>query len=261
MNKKTVALMLCVALLASALTAGTLAYFTDKEQKTNTMAVGNISINLEELAWTGTGYVPFDDDLFTLYPITDAKGINLFNKMVYTFNTSKEDQHNSDAYIRTIVLFEHNEDADDCGKTCCAGGIHFAHYGEEVSAGEYSYPMGDYTIHTSKAENKGVMTVDNVKYHVVEFTAKDGKAIPTGEALEAINGVWLDSTLTNEQVEGWGEDGVQIKVFTQGIQADNLTHEEAMAALGEISVANLTDWFDTDDAVINDILPWGKDAE
>jgi len=36
MNKKLVALMLCVAILASALTAGTIAWFTAEETMTNT---------------------------------------------------------------------------------------------------------------------------------------------------------------------------------------------------------------------------------
>ncbi|MBE6039172.1 MAG: hypothetical protein E7218_08270 [Anaerofustis stercorihominis] len=55
MNKKLVALMLCVAILASALTAGTIAWFTAEETMTNTFTVGNVKIDLTEPAWTAEG--------------------------------------------------------------------------------------------------------------------------------------------------------------------------------------------------------------
>lgn len=48
MNKKIVALVLCVAIIASALTAGTIAWFTDKDEVANTFTVGNVKIDLFE---------------------------------------------------------------------------------------------------------------------------------------------------------------------------------------------------------------------
>ena len=50
MKKKIMALCICVAMLAIALIGGTLAYFTDKEEKTNVFAVGDIDIELNEEA-------------------------------------------------------------------------------------------------------------------------------------------------------------------------------------------------------------------
>ena len=46
MKKKIVALCLVVALAATAIIGGTLAYFTDNDAKTNTFTVGNVKIQL-----------------------------------------------------------------------------------------------------------------------------------------------------------------------------------------------------------------------
>ncbi len=258
MNKKLVALCLCVAILASALTAGTLAYFTDKEQVTNTMTIGNVSINIEEMAknpaWeegstTEEKYIPFDNNTFTLYPLANELGYVSYNKMVYTFNTSKKtNEDNNAAYIRTIVLVEYNEDAANaCNDDCCLDGVHYAY----TEAKEYS--LWGKKFHTSTTKKFGVMEVGGKEYNVVVCTAKDEQPIKVGEALEAINAVWLDKNLTQEQVAGFG-DNVEVKVFSQGIQSEGLTHAQAMEALGEVNVANLNTWFGTDDAVINDII-------
>ena len=48
MKKKILALCLVVALAATAVIGGTLAYFTDTESKTNTFTVGNVDIELKE---------------------------------------------------------------------------------------------------------------------------------------------------------------------------------------------------------------------
>ena len=51
MKKKLLALVLVVALAATAVIGGTLAYFTDKEVATNTFTVGNVDITLTEDKW------------------------------------------------------------------------------------------------------------------------------------------------------------------------------------------------------------------
>ena len=48
MKKKILILTLCIALLAVAAVGGTLAYFTDTEEVTNTFTVGNVKIELLE---------------------------------------------------------------------------------------------------------------------------------------------------------------------------------------------------------------------
>lgn len=53
MKKKIMAACLAVCLAAIAVIGGTLAYFTDTEEKTNTFTVGNVDIVLTEPEWNG----------------------------------------------------------------------------------------------------------------------------------------------------------------------------------------------------------------
>ena len=55
MKKKIIAVCLIVALAATAVIGGTLAYFTDKDDATNTFTVGNVDITLTEPNWEGSG--------------------------------------------------------------------------------------------------------------------------------------------------------------------------------------------------------------
>ena len=55
MKKKIISLCLVVALGATAVIGGTLAYFTDDATKTNTFTVGNVEIELTEPKWDETG--------------------------------------------------------------------------------------------------------------------------------------------------------------------------------------------------------------
>lgn len=48
MKKKIVAMSLCTCLAATAVAGGTLAYFTDKDAKTNVFTTGNVDITLLE---------------------------------------------------------------------------------------------------------------------------------------------------------------------------------------------------------------------
>ncbi|MGN1279345.1 MAG: TasA family protein [Limosilactobacillus sp.] len=51
MKKKILALCLVIALAATAVIGGTLAYFTDDDEATNTFTVGNVKIDLTEPSW------------------------------------------------------------------------------------------------------------------------------------------------------------------------------------------------------------------
>ena len=51
MKKKILALCLVIALAATAVIGGTLAYFTDTDEATNTFTVGNVDITLTEPNW------------------------------------------------------------------------------------------------------------------------------------------------------------------------------------------------------------------
>lgn len=55
MKKKIISLCLVLALAATAIIGGTMAYFTDDEEATNTFTVGNVDITLTEPNWEGSG--------------------------------------------------------------------------------------------------------------------------------------------------------------------------------------------------------------
>ena len=61
MKKKITAICLVVALAATAIVGGTLAYFTDRDEKANVLTVGNVEITLTEPNWDTTGSVDAED--------------------------------------------------------------------------------------------------------------------------------------------------------------------------------------------------------
>jgi len=247
MKKKLTALALVVVLLAVAVVGGSLAYFTDIDNATNTMVIGNVEIEIVENVKNDAGeYEDYEDEEFVLYPVANDEVINggninyYYNKIVRTFNTSTS---KDDAYIRTIVLFEKNDYLDDDfvgdGNNCCVPGLHF-NYFEDAEA--VSVANGK-TIHGAKTTNLNqVINYNNNEYHVVVFEEVSGLAVPYDEALFSLNGVFMDKNITSEQITGWGKDGVEIIVFSQAIQATGLTYEQAMKELGEINETNLNNW-------------------
>lgn len=55
MNKKVLTVALAGALAVTAVVGGSLAYFTDTDDKTNTFTVGNVAITLTEPNWDASG--------------------------------------------------------------------------------------------------------------------------------------------------------------------------------------------------------------
>ena len=63
MKKKILAIVLCVAMLAIAIVGGTLAYFTDEHEQTNTFTMGKVDIELSE-----PNYDPTENGKLRVYP-------------------------------------------------------------------------------------------------------------------------------------------------------------------------------------------------
>ena len=62
MKKKALVLSLVVVLVAVAALGATLAYFTDKDEATNTFTVGNVKIELKEPKWNNVPFEGEEDD-------------------------------------------------------------------------------------------------------------------------------------------------------------------------------------------------------
>ena len=229
MKKKLVAILLVVVLAAIAVAGGTLAYFTDTENETNVMTIGNVDITLHEIQkikdTDGDGELDkeeFQDEDFVLYPISNEQGIQFVNKQVDVENTSTS---GDDVYIRTIIAIE-----DWFAGEEDVLGLHWRYFDQYVDVKTYAD-----------------VKIDGQEYDVLVFTNKTGEAYAVGEKQYSLGGVWLDKDLTQEQVAKYFGEKVEILVLGQGIQATGLTHEEAMTALGAITSENLSDWFDTTD--------------
>ena len=75
MKKKILAIVLCIAMLAIAIVGGTMAYFTDTKQQTNTFTAGKVSIGLDESVvenvdgnYVATGERTHNDQSYHLFP-------------------------------------------------------------------------------------------------------------------------------------------------------------------------------------------------
>ena len=89
MKKKIIALCLIVALAATAVIGGTLAYFTDTDAATNTFTVGGVSIELIEQQTSKNGLVSFEQEK-PLVPGTSSDG-NAQSKIVTVKNNGEND--------------------------------------------------------------------------------------------------------------------------------------------------------------------------
>jgi len=233
MKRKITAIALCAVMFATAIIGGTLAYFTDTESETNVMTIGNVDITLHEIQkikdTDGDGELDkedFQDEDFVLYPISNEQGIQFVNKQVDVENTSES---GDDVYIRTIIAIEDWYAGDENVK-----GLHWRYFDQYVDVETYAD-----------------IKIDGQEYDVLVFTDVNEEAYAQNEKQYPLGGVWLDKDLTQEQVEKYFGEKVEILVLGQGIQATGLTHEQAMTELGAITSENLSDWFDTTGIVGN----------
>ena len=199
MKKKTMAICLCVALVAIALVGSTLAYFTDKDNETNTFTVGNVKIDLIEEERDGNGgKQDFTQDK-KLYPIVgsaqgekDELGMptakNYVDKMVTIKNTGSEK-----AYIR--AYFAIPSALDDGYETFNAGlnVLHF-NFGNKVVNGAVSSTEGvEWSWTHGNKWNYYETTIEGIKYNV--YYADYYQAVDAGATTEQlVQGLYLDKS-------------------------------------------------------------------
>ena len=243
MKKKITLVATSVLLVAAMVIGGTLAYFTDTDKATNTMTVGNIGIHIAEWQYGENGWEDYEDGSFTLYPIDNVQGIALYNKSVRTYNN---DTSSDKAYIRSIILIEKNDELPashvNDGGECCFPGIHYAYDNNPNAPYTSSYDSKQHYSSKQGGSLDKTVTVGDNEYWVAWFVEAQDRAIPQGAALSSLHSVYMDKNITDDYIDGWGDNGVQIIAFSQGIQAEGLSHAEAMDALGEVTVENVESW-------------------
>ena len=138
MKKKTILVAaIAVMLVAALVVGGTLAYFTDKDDATNTFTVGNVKIALNEQQKDKNGLVPFDASK-QLVPGKSNDG-NAVSKIVTVTNTS---EHN-DAWVWVelkIPAYLVSADYKTAHKDESKNALHWNSYGcfnKEYNSGNY----------------------------------------------------------------------------------------------------------------------------
>lgn len=255
MKKRIVTIALVVALVAIA-AVGTLAYFTDTDNVTNTFAVGNVKIELIEQQRGENGLVPFEQNK-KLYPIVgsaqgakDEYGMptakNYVDKMVTIENTGSEK-----AYIR--AYFAIPSALDDGYETFNAGlnVLHF-NFGNKVENGVVTSTEGVEWIWTHGSKwNYFETTIDGINYNV--YYADYHQAVDAGATTEQlVQGVYLDKTFDIKDGKcyafgkevtldaGWDWSKVSCPVFAVACQAEGF--DSAAAAMDAAFGANYNPW-------------------
>lgn len=256
MKKKILSIALVVAMVA-VIAAGSLAYFTDKDDATNTFTVGNVNINLIEQERDGNGGLKNFTNNQKLYPIVgsaqgekDALGMpiakNYVDKIVTVQNTGSEA-----AYIRAYFAIP---SALDDGEDTFNAGLNVLHFnfGNKVENGAVTSTYGNEWIwkHGDKW-NYFETEIDNIKYNV--YYADYATTVAAGETTKQfIQGVYLDKSFDlrdgkcyafGKEValdNGWDWSKVSCPVYAVACQAEGF--DNANDAMNAAFGANFNPW-------------------
>ena len=200
MKKKLIAISLVVAMLAVAIVGGSLAYFTDTANATNTFTVGGVKIALIEQERDGNGGLQAFTQNKVLMPIVgsaqgekDALGQpvakNYVDKMVTIENTGK-----SAAWVRAYFAIPSAlDDGFEESFNASMNILHF-NFGNENGVSTYNnqWLWGSVAKPNHSGWNYFVTDIGGVSYNV--YFADYYKALPAGETTEQfVSGVYLDS--------------------------------------------------------------------
>lgn len=256
MKKKILSIALVVAMIA-VIAAGSLAYFTDDDDATNTFTVGNVKIDLLEQERGANGELQAFTQNKKLYPIVgsaqgekDALGMptakNYVDKIVTVQNTGSEK-----AYIR--AYFAIPSALDDGYETFNAGlnVLHF-NFGNKVVNGAVSSTEGAEWIWTHDNKwNYFETKIDGIMYNV--YYADYYQAVDAGATTEQfVQGVYLDKSFDlrdgkcyafGKEVtldNGWDWSNVSCPVFAVACQAEGF--DNANDAMNAAFGANYNPW-------------------
>ena len=233
MKKKIIALCLVIALAATAVIGGTLAYFTDTDEATNTFTMGNVQIDLEET---------FDAQNAVLRP--GSQSTNKIEKKVWIENTGSENAYVwYEWYIPSVL------DSTD-GSTGTNNVLHVNSNGstwDKYRENSAYWPEGqtkalplEQTWDHDPEKELGLSVgpegfirqetlADGITYNVY-LVLYHGVLAPEASTTVAMNGAYLDSKVDYDAVNGYytinGDEidydftqGVNIIVKAYGIQA------------------------------------------
>ena len=256
MKKKIMAMCLVIAMAATAVIGGTLAYFTDTDAETNVFTMGGVEIDLIENEFDKEGaLVDYVNENKNLMPGTQTQ--NKLDKIVSIKNTG-----DSNAYVWYEWLIPAALDSVE-GDTGLTNVLHINNYGatwdkyidkgyalpDVFKAAPYIQVSADAAWDHDPEVETGIAvgpegyirkeTIGEVEYNVylVLFT---GEVAPDQVTAPAMNGLYLDKDLDfngenyvchGGEVEFDFEEGINIPVRAFAIQAEGFANVyEAFAA-------------------------------
>ena len=241
MKKKILVLCLVVALAVTAVVGGTLAYFTDKDEATNTFTAGGVDIALieQQVNKEGTALENFKQNQVLMPIVGSAQGDkdafgqpvaeNYIDKIVTIENTGK-----SGAYVRAYFAIP---SALDDGYETFNAGANILHFNFGNANGVSTEGVQWNWMHGNKW-NYFETTIDGVAYNV--YFADYYQILPAGETTEQfISGVYLDNHVDMDAQGNYidtrfpGADlsilagTVNCPVYAVAVQADGFDSVEA----------------------------------
>lgn len=243
MKKKILTLCLVVALAATAIVGGTLAYFTDTDTETNTFTAGGVKIDLieQQVNKEGTALEKFEQNQVLMPIVGSAQGDkdqfgqpvaeNYIDKIATIKNDGK-----SDAYVRAYFAIP---SALDDGYDTFNAGLNVLHFnfgnnkGVSTFGNEWNWKNASGTWKYYETE------IGGVKYNV--YYADYTKVLAADATTEQfISGVYLDSHV--DMVDGKYVD-------TRNLQAD-ISVLEGTVKCPVMAVAVQAAGFDNADAAV-----------
>lgn len=260
MKKKILSLCLVICLAAIAIVGGTLAYFTDTDEATNTFTTANVKIDLIEQQRNDEGSTleDFENGKILMPIVGSAQGEkdqfglataeNYVDKIVTVKNLA------SDAYVRVYYAIpEALDNVTDAGKNVLHvnAGNKFVADGNKTDVQainvDFTTYMGNETL-LAAAYN-----IDGVRYNIYyrDYNKILTKDEVTGAAF--IVGLYLDKgvnydndnnyyTINGQKIDFDFSNGVNIPVFAVGVQSAGFENSGCSAAVEAAFGASYNPW-------------------
>lgn len=221
-SKKIVAIALALVMLVGGVIAGTMAWFTDDETKTDTVVVGSVGITLDYSMQDNVQLMP-----------SQANLENDVDQVVKVTNTGKAADNDSAAYVRVQVYVPASYSAY----------LHFKQDNTDwTTINEDTKPAGVY----------GDVTIGGVKYTNYTLYYTKGTLDVEKTTSNAFSAIYLDEYVDCNTVDGgainyfYGDtpltdlnDGeAEIYVVAEAIQASGFVDDADMGAAGAKSAAD-----------------------
>lgn len=255
MKKKTILVAaIAVMLVAALVVGGTLAYFTDKDNATNTFTVGNVNIELlesslhrENAGYVGTPGEELNPQNAELWSEVLKQGSN--NTSPYkagdTFYTDDQIKANAREYKCDNVMLNPGESYHkmpyvvNTGKNAAYIRIRVmipaALDTAILNSSMYTTTALNNKEFTMAYDSTGTVERDGVMYNVYTFTRIDPLAAGEMTYWNVWGTIHMDTTATNEQIAQLLPNGTfNVLVEADAIQADGFANAtDAFAAFGK----------------------------